>query len=331
MKRKLPKPSITVHAPARLHLGFVDLAGDSARRFGSLGLTLEEIFVRVHAQHAETDRVEGEQAERASRYVDILRDRLSLTAALQVTVERAIPQHAGLGSGTQLALAIGAAANELFDLGKSAAELATLLDRGARSGIGIGAFEQGGFLVDGGKSASDRPPPIVSRIAFPAAWRILLVFDSAREGLHGFAERDAFDKLPPFSGAAAEHLCRLVLMRVLPALVESDLPEFGAGIAEIQRIIGDHFAPAQGGRFTSPRIAEVLRWLQEAGVACVGQSSWGPTGFAVVDSDTVAYTLLRMLKSRRPGDSPVRFMVCRARNSGAETIFERGVSSALAR
>lgn len=312
-------------------MGFVDLAGDSARRFGSLGLTLEEIFVRVRVQHAETDQVEGEQSERALQYVNVLRESFTREAPLHVTVERAIPQHTGLGSGTQLALAIGVSISELFDLGKSAPELATILDRGARSGIGIGAFEQGGFLVDGGKPASDKPPPIVSRIAFPGAWRILLLFDRSREGLHGLAEREAFQTLTPFSSAAADRLCRIALMRVLPALAESDLREFGEGIAEIQRVVGDYFAPAQGGRFTSPRIAEALRCLEEAGVVCVGQSSWGPTGFAVVDSDTVAYTLLRMLKARRPDDSPIRFMVCRARNSGAEMNFERGVNSVLAR
>jgi beta-ribofuranosylaminobenzene 5'-phosphate synthase len=308
-------------------MGFVDLSRQSTRRFGSLGLTLEDIYVRVHVEHADADRFEGEQHERARGYVRLMREHFSLSAAVAVEVERAIPEHTGLGSGTQLALAIGASFNELFDLGQGMAALAALLERGARSGIGVGAFEQGGFLVDGGKSLLDTPPPIVSRLAFPAAWRVLLIFDMASEGLHGVYEKEAFASLPPFSSATAARLSHLTLMRVLPELAESDLNEFGSALAEIQRVIGDYFTPVQGGRYTSPRVAEALRWLEGAGVVCVGQSSWGPTGFAVVDSDTVAYTLLRMLKARRPENSPIRFMVCRARNSGAEISFERGMKS----
>ncbi|MGH8720111.1 MAG: beta-ribofuranosylaminobenzene 5'-phosphate synthase family protein [Burkholderiales bacterium] len=330
MKRKLPKTSITVQAPARLHMGFVDLTGASARRFGSLGLTLEELNTRVQIRASESDVVEGQQAERAARYVNIIRERLQLPVPVHLTVERSIPEHAGLGSGTQLALAVGAALNELFDLGLSARQLAAMLDRGARSGIGVGAFEHGGFLLDGGKAQDDSPPPVICRLPFPAVWRILLIFDTAREGLHGLSEQEAFRSLPAFSEDVAGNLCRLALMRVLPALAESDLTEFGLAIAEIQAVVGDYFAPAQGGRYTSPRVAEALHWLEGEGVICVGQSSWGPTGFAVVDSDTVAYTLLRALKARRAQDSPIRFLVCRGRNTGAELTIERGVKTGAA-
>jgi beta-ribofuranosylaminobenzene 5'-phosphate synthase len=329
VKRKLPKTSIAVQAPARLHMGFVDLTGQFTHRFGSLGLALEELHTRVHAQLSDSETIAGPQSERAARYASIMRERLALRAPVHLTVERSIPEHAGLGSGTQLALAVGAALNELFEMGLSVRQLAAMLDRGARSGIGVGAFEQGGFLVDGGKAEGEMPPPIISRMPFPTAWRILLIFDMAREGLHGLSEQEAFRSLPPFSEDVAGNLCRLTLMRVLPALAESDLDEFGLALAQIQRVVGDYFAPAQGGRYTSPRVAEALHWLENAGVVCVGQSSWGPTGFAVVDSDTVAYTLLRMLKGRREENSPIRFMVCRARNAGAELTFERSVKTGL--
>jgi beta-RFAP synthase len=328
VKRKLPE--ITVQAPARLHMGFVDLSRHATRRFGSLGLTLEDIHVRVHVRHSDSDRFEGEQHERARSYVNLMREKFTLTSPLDLTVEKAIPHHTGLGSGTQLALATGAALNELFDLDQSPAALAALFERGARSGIGVGAFEQGGFLVDGGKSSNETPPPIISRVAFPVAWRILLIFDMTREGLHGIHEKEAFASLPEFSLDTAARLSHLTLMRVLPAIVECDLTEFGAAIGEIQREIGDYFAPAQGGRYTSPRVGEALQWLEDVGVVCVGQSSWGPTGFAVVDSDTVAYTLLKTLKARRPADSPIRFMVCRGRNSGAQIFCEQGIKSGAA-
>ncbi|TJV01967.1 MAG: GHMP kinase, partial [Mesorhizobium sp.] len=34
--------SVTIQVPARLHLGFLDLNGDTGRRFGSVGLPLSE-------------------------------------------------------------------------------------------------------------------------------------------------------------------------------------------------------------------------------------------------------------------------------------------------
>ncbi|MGH8729444.1 MAG: beta-ribofuranosylaminobenzene 5'-phosphate synthase family protein, partial [Burkholderiales bacterium] len=291
-----------------------------------LGLTLEELYTRVSVEAAENESVSGPQERRAEKYMRTMREQFALPP-VRLTIDRGIPEHVGLGSGTQLALAVGAALNELFDIGLSVRKIAAILDRGARSGIGVGAFEHGGFLVDGGKAEDEMPPPIVSRLPFPAAWRIMLIFDTSLEGLHGASEHEAFRSLPGFSEDLAGTLCRLTLMGVLPALADSRLNEFGRTIAEIQAVIGDYFAPAQGGRYTSQKVGEALRWLEEDGVKCIGQSSWGPTGFAVVDSDTAAYTLLKMLKSRREKDSPVRFMVCRARNCSAEMIVDRNVKT----
>ena len=68
-----------------------------------------------------------------------------------------------------------------------------------------------------------------------------------------------FSKLAPFSDAEAAHLCRLVLMKALPALAECDIAGFGSAIKEMQMLIGDYFAAIQGGsRFSSPDVAAAL-------------------------------------------------------------------------
>jgi beta-RFAP synthase len=309
---------VLVEAPGRLHLGFLDLHGGLGRTFGSVGLTLENIATAVAAQHAPADSVSGPESERALDCLVRVKEALRLRGGVALTVERAIPGHAGLGSGTQLALAVGTAVTRLYDIEMPARETASLLDRGARSGIGIGAFEQGGFLVDGGRGRRDAPPPLVSRLPFPSAWRALLVFDNLRQGLHGNAEAGAFRALPQFPEAAAARLCRLALMQALPALAEEDLPRFGAAIGELQRVVGDHFAPAQGGRYASPAVAEALALFQSAGAACIGQSSWGPTGFALVDSRETAEALVRLARGRLPDSMGLDYMVCAGRNHGAE-------------
>src|SRR5262249_44647683 len=142
--------------------------------------------------------VSGAQAERAERLARSWLERHGLPVTCRIVVDAAIPEHVGLGSGTQLAIAVGVALSRLFGLDISIQEMAALYDRGQRSGIGIGAFEQGGFLVDGGKGPHDTPPPVVARIDFPAEWRLLLVFDRALRGLHGERELAAFRALPEF-------------------------------------------------------------------------------------------------------------------------------------
>ncbi|HTT37845.1 MAG TPA: beta-ribofuranosylaminobenzene 5'-phosphate synthase family protein [Burkholderiales bacterium] len=308
--------AVRLEAPARLHVGFVDVSGSLGRRFGSLGLTLEQFATVLELHRADRFEVHGPQADRASGYLRRLLDDHDPPTSVTLRIHQAIPEHVGLGSGTQLALAVGKAFGALFHLPLSVAALAARLDRGARSGIGIGAFEEGGFVLDGGRSVSGGYPPVIARLAFPASWRVLLVFDRARRGLYGEAERAAFRALPAFPQPRAAHLAHLVLMRLLPALAEEDFGSFSDALGEIQRAVGDHFAAAQGGRFASPAVGDALAWLESRGVAGTGQTSWGPTGFAVVDSEVRAHALLVEARERFGAQEGLEFAVVRGRNRG---------------
>lgn len=309
--------TVRVESPARLHLGFMDLNGALGRQYGSLGLTIEGLGTRVSASVAHQADAVGPSAARALACVNAMSRHLGRLLPARIVVEQAIPEHAGLGSGTQLGLAVGTALSHLFGLKLSARDLADMLDRGARSGIGLGAFEQGGFLVDGGRSADPGAPRITVRLAFPEHWRALLIFDSSQRGLHGEHEVRAFKELPLFPAEAAARLCRLTLMRILPALVDGAYTEFGLGISELQRVVGDHYAGAQGGRYTSVRVARVLSWMEAQGVPGVGQSSWGPTGFAIIESEERAAQLLGDMRERFREESTLSFEIYSARNRGA--------------
>jgi len=306
---------VRIEAPARLHLGFIDVSGTLGRRFGSLGLTIEELTTTLTLRRAPEFAAQGPQAERASAYLRRLLDDYDPPVSASIEVQRAIPEHVGLGSGTQLALAVGRAFSTLFDVPISSVTMAARLDRGARSGIGIGAFEHGGFVIDGGRSASGSYPPLIARLEFPASWRVLLVFDRAQRGLFGEAERAAFRALQDFPQTKAAHLAHLTLMRLMPALAEQDWGDFGAAIGEIQRTVGDHFAQAQGGRFTSEAVRAVLAWLEAKGIAGVGQTSWGPTGFAVIESQVRAHALLQEARERFQSEG-LELAVVSGRNRG---------------
>lgn len=308
---------VTVTAPARLHLGFLDLAGDLGRRFGSLGLAIEGIGTGVTIARADALRVQGPDAARAERYARAMAARFGLPDRVAISVTNAIPPHAGLGSGTALALAVGAGMARIAGLRIDAAEIALALGRGQRSGIGIAAFLEGGVVLDGGQAANATgAPPILARHDFPEAWRVLLVLDPGFQGKHGEDELAAFGGLPPFPASTAAELCRLVLMRALPALVERDIDAFGDAVTRLQAAVGDHFAPAQGGRFTSPAVAEALSWLQAQGARGVGQSSWGPTGFALLGDAGQAERLAVEARARFAGRLDIQ--ICRGRNRGAD-------------
>jgi len=319
----MEKREISVTAPARLHFGFRDLNGALGRRFGSVGLALEGFGTRLTASNAPTLTVSGPGAERAARYGERLGKAFGLPGGAHVTISRAIPEHAGLGSGTQLGLAVGAALTRLYGLEADGVTIARALGRGARSGIGIGVFEVGGVLLDGGNpvgenldKGGDRPPPVISRLPFPDDWRILLILDPANCGLHGPGEVKAFGELPPYSDELSGRLCRLVVMKALPALAEQNFAAFSQAVTELQNAVGDHFAPVQGGRYVSPAVAETLETLASQGVAGYGQSSWGPTGFALFATRQEAEKALETLGAKSKGDAPLEFVLCRGRNQG---------------
>jgi beta-RFAP synthase len=303
--------AVRVRAPARLHLGFLDPAATLGRRFGSLGLAIEGFDTVVDMARSEatgwpswpaalaTDRAIGadlsDQVDAVASHAAALprlRDHLAAlrresgaTRPVRLALVAAPPPHAGFGSGTQLALATGRAFATLFEQPWSTLGIAALLGRGARSGVGVAAFDAGGLLLDGGPRADGSPAALLSRVPLPPAWRVVVVLDPRLQGLSGPAERAALAVLPPLPVEASAEICHEVLMRVLPGAAGAEFAPFAAGVTRVQRVLGGHFAPAQQGRaFTSPAVGRLVDWIAAHRTAAVGQSSWGPAGFAILPS-----------------------------------------------
>jgi beta-RFAP synthase len=315
--------NVAVQATARLHLGFLDLNGSIGRRFGSIGLALDAPATTLTLARAASQSVTGPEHVRAAAHLEKMQRHLGLSGHHELILHEAIPAHAGLGSGTQLALAVATALRRLEGVDLDIPGDAEQLQRGARSGAGAGLFVQGGLIVDGGHGTRKGTPPVLARLAFPESWRIVLVMDKGIKGVHGEDERAAFATLPQFQAAAAADICRHVLMQALPALIESDIGQFGAAIAQIQTILGDYFAPAQGGRYTSPAVGKIMAALGEAGAHGLGQSSWGPTGFAFAESEGEARRLVDQI-SQDAALLHLDVLICKGLNYGAriETNIE---------
>ncbi len=283
--------AVFVEAPARLHFGVLDLHGGLGRRFGGLGAAIPNPSLLLEATPAGRIEAQGADAERAAALAELARERLGTGGAL-IRVHRAIPPHAGLGSGTQLGLAVARALAELYGIDADATALALVAGRGRRSAIGTYAFEGGGFIVEGGRTPGrEGVAPLLARYTVPASWRYVVAIPEGPPGLSGDAEAEAFRQLPPPDVREVERVSHLVLMRLLPSLVEADLGGFGAALSEIQRITGGWFASGQGGVFAPGPTGMLVQRFRRAGASGVGQSSWGPTAYAIVDGPERAQAL----------------------------------------
>jgi len=313
-----------VRAGARLHLGFLDLDGACGRRFGSIGVTLEQPQCVVEATLAPPGAAPA-HGEPARGILDRLGPGL-VDPAVAVRLLETIPAHAGFGAGTQLGLAVSLAAVRATGRPVPIRELARRLGRGQRSGIGVAAFERGGLVIDAGHrtipdpTGSDadgpEPPPVIFQHPFPDDWRFVLATPRAEPGLSGDAERRAFETLPPMDAERVGRICRLTLVQVAPAALTADIATFGAAITEIQAIVGEYFAPCQGGRYATRTGCDVAALALARGARGVGQSSWGPTVFALVAGDAEGRALANALRGTF-GNTLARVDVSRARNRGA--------------
>jgi beta-ribofuranosylaminobenzene 5'-phosphate synthase len=313
---------ILVTVPARLHLGFLDLNGRLGRKFGGIGLAIDNFATIVSIRRAQHTQVSGPESERIQRYLHTMEQSLRDVGAHAVDVLQTVPGHAGLGSGTQLALAVASGLRRLHNLPLQVEEDALRLGRGLRSGIGIGIFHCGGLVVDGGHGRQTSAAPIISRLPFPEPWRVLVVRDPHRSGVHGHDEASAFASLAPMPDVDAAEICRLVLMKALPGLAEQDIASFGDAIKELQVRLGNYFARAQGGGgYTSPAVADVLAALDAAGAYGIGQSSWGPTGFAFASSAEQADHLATLAR-QHPRANELAIEVCSGLNHGAEIVAQ---------
>ena len=274
---------VWVKAGARLHLGQLDLNGSLGRLYGGLGLALDWPRIELSAgkQNGLTLECPGEKKRLeaiAAQYLEHYR-----LPGVKLKVRKTLPSHSGFGSGTLLALALGTAITKLYSISVPPTELAEVTEReNSRSGLGVGAFFQGGFLVDGGKALvggtpSAKAPPILARLPFPEEWAVILALPKLSEKVFGEGEAQAFRELQPMSEEVSGQICRLLVMKLLPGLAEKNLYDFGQGLENIQAQIGDYFAAVQGGRFACAQSRLMAEYFSGAGLVGVGQSSWGPT------------------------------------------------------
>ncbi|MGV8175426.1 MAG: beta-ribofuranosylaminobenzene 5'-phosphate synthase [Methanothrix sp.] len=285
---------VIVQTPSRLHLTLTDLTGGSGRVDGGVGISLDEPNILLEAERSDELSVEGENADRALAAARAMQKHLDLGGA-RITVRGGYRMHVGLGSGTQLGIAAGTALCELYGKAIKVRDIARIISRGGTSGIGTAAFEMGGFLVDGGHSFGPgreknsfspssactgiRPAPVIARHDFPKSWKIIVALPSVAAGAHGAREVDIFKQYCPLPAKEVHELCYQILVRMIPAVVEESLDDFGVAVNRVQEI---GFKKIEV-MLQHPVVHKLMGQMREAGAACAGLSSFGPAVYAITD------------------------------------------------
>src|SRR5437870_4069759 len=139
-------PSVHVTAPSRLHFGLWSLGDGQRRQFGGVGAMIDRPQLKLTITDATQLIAEGQNADRviafARRWADF---HGCATPRCRIQINTVIPSHAGLGSGTQLALSLAAGLSAFSGLPtQSPQELALSVGRGLRSAVGTYGFAFGG-------------------------------------------------------------------------------------------------------------------------------------------------------------------------------------------
>ena len=313
---------ITIKTVSRLHFGFLDLTGDLGRIYGSIGIALENPKTVVTTATAEEFVIENGDRKKILGFVEKFSKHYQIRPKVRIRLLERIPEHIGLGSGTQLALAIATALAKIYGIDAEARELSSIMERGKRSGIGVASFQYGGFIMDAGRKIVPiddlgSPPKIILRHDFPSDWYFVVVIPETEKGLFGKKENNLMNSLKP-SKKITEEICRLAQIKLLPSLVEKDIEEFGKALTEIDLRNGRFFEEVQGGIYKGKFAKNLTEFLLGSGAYGVGQSSWGPAIYGLVDEangQDVAQKMKDFLLRKNLGG---KVFVSRCSNKGRE-------------
>ena len=299
--------SVTVTSPSRLHFALIDLNGELGRVDAGIGVALNEPSLKIKVSRIDSES-ETENPVEVLPILKRIRERIEpeLKYSYKVEILRALPHHVGLGSRTQLSLSVAKAISVLEHRDFTTYELAKLVGRGGTSGIGTAAFDHGGFILDGGhlfrrgggigagvkhsflpSSASEvPPPPVLFQHPLPEDWFFVLAIPHVKRGAHGSEEIEIFKRNCPIRATEVEKLCRLILMRILPSVIEGDIYTFGESLSMIQQI---GFKKIEVG-LQHHIIRELFDFFATHALG-YGMSSFGPATYGIVKGESRAREL----------------------------------------
>ncbi len=286
--------TVRVRTGSRLHFGLLD----TVRPFGGVGVMLNTPSTEVVVSTADRFRCADDYQDRIVPIAERIRQFKGAAnlPACSVEVLRTAPTHCGLGSGTQLALAVTESLCLYQDLRVERGTIAkTLASRGQRSVVGTYGYWLGGMIYEAGdgvaveKAMPENLNAVHEGVRLPEQWRVAVLRPLDHEfAVSGQQEREKFSRLKPASEEVRHELRRLVIEEIMPAAKQGQFNAFADATRIYNELSGRLFASVQGGSYNGEAVTRVIEWLSDQGVFGHGQSSWGPGVFAWFASQNAA-------------------------------------------
>ncbi|MEZ4225048.1 MAG: hypothetical protein R3B13_29105 [Polyangiaceae bacterium] len=317
----------TVRCYPRLHVGLVDLAGATHRRFGGAGFMIAACETVVEARPEPRETLCGFDNREHRAMLDVqealarLRREFDIPP-MRLTIREAPPEHIGLGSKTTLVLCALVAALSAAELPLHRTTIQKASGRGGASGVGVHAFFDGGFIVDAGhKGARGAPllpsgatapqsvPLLAVRHTVPEDWRFVLAIPEGCGQFSSTREVQFFrDNTPVPKEECLQNLATLY-HGVLPAVQQADLSLLRESLGELHRC----GFKARELAAQPDVVKRVLGVLSPVSRVAAGLSSLGPVVYAVCSQEDVGH-----VSSILGTVSDVAVLVVGPRNSGFE-------------
>ncbi|MBY9007446.1 MAG: hypothetical protein KGD63_11880 [Candidatus Lokiarchaeota archaeon] len=317
-------------------MSLIDENGYTGRVDGGIGLMLNQPNVVFEASNSAKEfKIEAHKYYRES--IEIINEKASKifkkyninNKNFHFNLIKYYPSHVGLGSKTQLSLAIANSIAKLKNLEINHRELTKIVERGGTSGIGWKGFLTGGFILDAGhefgigkekenflpSSASKSADPALTLLRYdiPENWRFVLTIPNIKKGAYGDEEVSIFKKYTPIPKEEVNEVSHQILMKIIPGLLKNDLDCFGEGLKSIQSI---GFKKIEI-KLQNKVVKDLLNFIDNYGAKAYGMSSFGPSVVGIVDSDFQAKKMLQAIQDHLK-DIGGHFYICKPNNIGAK-------------
>lgn len=111
----------------------------------------------------------------------------------------------------------------------------------------------------------------------------------------------------------------LATTEIATAVQDRDFLRFASALYEYGCLGGKIFEAAQGGIYRDHNVGNLVSLLRSLGAQAVGQTSWGPTVFCIVEHDDAANKLVSELAKRQ--DSKLEIRTTRMTNRSANLAY----------
>lgn len=325
-----------IETSARIHISLIDLNGSQGRIDGGIGITLKDpsLILECNPNDSQTEILFDKNLTFSSNLEEYKSKILFASSQMQkylninenytFKIKKIYPIHHGLGLGTQLLLATGQSIAKLHNINLETKQLAKIIQRGGTSGIGVHSFHKGGLIIDGGhkkeikkeflpsSATNTEVAPLLARYDFPKDWNIILAIPKINQGASGKKEVNIFQSYTPVNMNDVEKISYLTLMKLMPAVIEEDITDFGNAINKIQQL---GFKKIER-NLQSKQIENILKYMLDNGIPGVGMSSFGPTCFGITDTNTKS--MKKDLKNYMGENSIV--ILTKGKNTGSKII-----------